>query len=135
MKIMKIEDAHALIKEIYPLEPGHCYMGALDNKKEKSVGVYQLNRRSTNDPAIGGDDLASYATKPVSILVHWNQSPRETENAATELYWRLRAVRGLEVNGITIQFIRMLVGEPVEVGSDKNGIYERVIEAEIIYRR
>ena len=47
----------------------HYYMGKLDNKLDKSIGVYQLNANRTPRKCIGG--LESYDIKPISILLHW----------------------------------------------------------------
>lgn len=135
MKILYLEDAHALVKTFGLVEEGHCYMGKIDAKKDKSIGVYNLNGGAGNNPAIGGDDLRSYAVKRASILVHWNRSPRDTEKAALDLYWRLRAVRDVTINEKKIKFIKVLSPEPVDVGTDEAGIYERVIETEIYYER
>lgn len=113
----------------------HTYMGKLDSKKDKSIGVYHSKRESSYKTAIGGPSLQSYGVKSVSFLVHWNKSPRDTEKASKELFEALRDTREVKTNETTIKFIQLLVNEPVDVGTDENGIYEMVIEAAIIYER
>jgi len=113
----------------------HTYMGKLDSKKEKSIGVYHSKRETPYRTAIGGPSLQSYGVKSVSFLVHWNKSPRETEKAATSIFDALRDTREVKVNNATVKFIQLLYDEPIDVGTDDNGIYEMVIDAAVIYQK
>lgn len=70
-----------------PVRADNYYCGILDRKKEKSFGVYQLSRRK-NETAVGGRDPTRTRTHGVSLLVHWNHSTRQTQNAAIALYER-----------------------------------------------
>ena len=76
----------------------HVYQGKLDAKQEKSIGVYNSKHAHDYKTAIGGPALESYGTKYVTLLVHWNKSPRETEKAAVALFEAVRAAREVEVN-------------------------------------
>ena len=58
----------------------HFYIGKLDNKKDKSIGVYQLERSSPPGIAIGGISNTKTMEKSVSILIHWNKNAKETES-------------------------------------------------------
>lgn len=109
------------------------YVGRLDNKKEKSIGVY--DGRSTGRPvmAIGGN--SSYDIKAVSLLLHWNRNRNETEIAARSLWDQLVGVNNQEAGGNYIQYLQMTVPEPVGVGTDAGGIYEYVINFNLYYRR
>ena len=60
----------------------HVYMGSLPDKQEKSIGVYNSKHQQEYKTALGGPQLASYGTKYVTLLIHWNNSPRESEKAA-----------------------------------------------------
>lgn len=111
------------------------YMGKLDSKQDKSIGVYNSKHEHAYRTAIGGPQLESYGTKYVTILVHWNQSPRDTEKAASELFEILRRADEVTINNETIKFIQPLTDGPVDVGTDDDGIYEMVIEAAVIYER
>ena len=108
------------------------YIGKLDNKKEKSIGVYQNNARP---PTIALGKESSYDVKQISVLVHWNKNARETEKAAYELYKRLRAVFSFGLGGTHIYFIALNHAEPIDVGTDDSGVYERVIEFNLYYER
>lgn len=113
----------------------YVYMAKMPDKKEKSIGVYNSKHSHSYRTAIGGSKLKSYGTKYVTFLVHWNKSPRDTENAAVALFDALQEIREATVNNSIIKFIQPLVEEPVSVDTDENGIYEMVIEAAVIYAK
>ena len=113
----------------------HYYIGKLDNKKEKSLGVYQ---RQGGNPhiALGGLANTKYQVKRVSILLHWNKNANETEITAQQLYDKIITLKEPPVIGNTkVYYISMQVPEPVDVGTDDAGVYERVIWMEIYYER
>jgi hypothetical protein len=109
------------------------YIGKLDNKKDKSIGVYSLKRNDGPVTAIGGD--STYDIIGVSLLIHWNNNADDTEVTARQLYEKLRTVKDIKINDKQIYMIQLLVPEPVDVGTDEKGIYERVIEMKIYYER
>lgn len=111
----------------------HYYIGRLDRKPERAIGVYQ--RRNPAPPTVAIGQASSYEVKPISILIHHNKNADQTEKAASELYEKLRAVSSLTLNDTRVLFIRLLQSEPIDVGSDSNGIFERVIEFDIYYER
>ena len=111
----------------------HYYVDKLDSKQDKSLGVYQRQNPAPPVRAIG--QKSSYEIKPISLLLHWNKNATETEKTAYELYKQLRAVSSLQINGTHIYILSLLQSEPVDVGSDDNGVYERVIEFDLYYER
>ena len=114
-------------------EAEHYYTGLLSNKPDKAIGIYTLKGSGSQPQAIGGD--STYAHKGVSILIHWNKNAEETEKSAQSLYDKLRTVKNIEIDGHTVYMIELLVPEPVDVGTDEKGVYERVIELKIYYER
>ena len=90
-------------------------------------------RERTPIKAIG--QPSSYEIKPISVLIHWNKNADETEKTAYELYKQLTAVSSLNLNNTHVQLINLLQSEPVDIGTDDNGVYERVIEFDIYYER
>lgn len=105
----------------------HYYIGRLDNKQEKSLGVYSRRRSGPPVMALGG--LSSYDVKAVSLLLHWNQNAWETEDAALRLWNCLFGAAHVDVpSGAHIQYVQPNVPEPVAVGTDEGGVYEYVIE-------
>ncbi|MFT4146426.1 MAG: minor capsid protein [Mobilitalea sp.] len=111
----------------------HVYLGKLDNKQDKSIGVYQLKKSREPTVSLGGS--GTYGVKPISLLVHWTKSARETEKAAYELYELLKKVQNITINDKKIIYIQMLQEEPVDVDMGESRVYERVIEVIIYYER
>lgn len=111
------------------------YIGKIDNKQENSIGIYQ--RKTIDGPrvAIGGRSLASYDVKSISILIHWNKNANETEKRAQYLYNRLFEAESVVIGETPIKMIALLQNEPVDVGTDDNNVYERVIELDLYYER
>lgn len=110
------------------------YMGKLPDKEDKSVGVYNSKHQYPYRTTLGGPSLEGYGEKYVTVLVHWNKSPRDTERTATELFEKLRTARDVNVNDETIKFFQPLY--PVQdVGTDDAGIYEMVIEGTFIFEK
>ena len=116
-------------------KPQHYYCGTLNAKKEKSFGVYQLKERRARDVALGGLANTKTAKKGISILVHWNGSTRETENIAADIYADLEAAKNAVIGGHKVNYIQLLHSESIDVGTDENGICERVIEFILHYER
>lgn len=112
----------------------HVYMGKLPGKEWRSIGVYNSKHQYTYRTAIGGPSLESYGTKYVTLLVHWNKSPRDTEKAAVALFEALRRVNNVTINDQVIKFIQPLY-DIQDVGTDDSGIYEMVIEVAVIYEK
>lgn len=111
------------------------YIGKLDNKKDKSIGIYQ--RKTTGPPimAIGGLETTKYDIKPISLLLHWSQNARETEEAAFLLFEQLKGITDLQIGKTHVDYIQLMVPEPQDVGTDDKGVYERVIWLDLIYER
>lgn len=112
----------------------YVYMSKMPGKKEKSFGIYNSKHQNTYHTALGGISCEGYAEKYITILVHWNKSPRDTEKAAMALFETLRAVRNVKINEETINFIQPLY-DLQEIGTDEASIYEYVIEAVVIYQK
>ena len=114
----------------------HFYIGKLDAKQDKSLGVY--SRAALGQPpdiALGGLPCTKTAVKQVSLLLHWNQNAKETEAAAQALFEALQAVGTIQIGQTQVAFLQLLVPEPVDVGTDDNGVYERVIWVDFYYKR
>ena len=111
------------------------YIGKLDNKQENSIGIYQRKKIDGPRVAIGGRALASYDVKSISILIHWNKNANETEKRAQYLYNRLFEAESVVIGETPIKMIALLQNESVDVGTDDNNVYERVIELDLYYER
>lgn len=131
--MLYLEDVRDFISGLAVAADENVYMGKMDNKKDKSIGVYQLKQPRSPTNSIG--DTGTYKVKPISLLVHWNKSGRETEKTAWQLYELLSKAQDVTINDTKIIYIQMLQEEPVDVDMDEKRIYERVIEVNIYYER
>ena len=109
------------------------YAGKLDNKRDKSIGIYQRPDYSKANIAIGGLDTTRTQIKEISILVHWNENSNETEAAAQSIYDALLTATDVTINDQPVKYIALMMPEPVDVGTDDKGVYERVIWADFYY--
>ena len=109
------------------------YMGKPD-KPERSIGVYNSNHQYPYHGTLGGPNQQGYGIKHITLLVHWNKSPRDTEKVATALFDAIKIVRDAKINKTTIKFIQLLY-DLQDIGTDETGVYEYVIEAAVIYEK
>ena len=72
--MLKSTDIREWIASLEIAEDDNVYIGKLDNKQQKSIGVYNRNSSGPPNIALGGLDCTSYEVRPVSLLVHWNRS-------------------------------------------------------------
>ena len=133
--MLKTTDIREWIASLGIAEDEHVYMGKLDNKQQKSIGVYSRSSSGSPNIALGGLDYTSYDVRPISLLVHWNRSKPESEAAAYKLFETIRNVSSLDIGDTYINYIRLMVPEPQDVGTDDNGVYEYVIWLDFIYQR
>lgn len=133
--MLALKDIRQYISSLSITVDDNVYIGKLDSKKQKSIGVYSRPSSGPVNIALGGLECTTYDTKPVSLLVHWSKSKDETERAAFELFEKLRGVTSLTIGDIPINYLRLMVPEPQDVGTDDAGVYEYVIWLDFIYER
>lgn len=112
------------------------YRGKLDNKKNKSLGFYDLEHGAYIIP-VGGPDLKYYDEKYISLLIHWNNNSDETEIISNKIYYKLIDLyntKPLYINDHLITQIKLL-SDNEDVGTDDKGVYERVIQFKLVYKR
>lgn len=129
-------DIAEMLAQLQAADRDHIFVGMMPRKKPHSIGVYH-NKRSGGKKviAVGGKKCSSYNIKKVSFLVHWDEREGDTEVAAARVYEVLEGLRNVTVNGKKILFAQLSDNEPIGVGTDDDGIYEMVIEADIYYER
>ena len=132
--MMKLADVKEWLK-ILNTKFDDYYVGFLDKKKPKSLGVYQLNRNNNQLMSLGGIENTSYAIKKVSLLIHYTNASDVTEEIANQLYQEIMNSQPQRIGMHEVFFIGMLTSEPIDVGRDDNGICEYVIEFEIYYKK
>lgn len=110
------------------------YVGKIDGAKEQCIGIYNTTG-PTPTIAIGGLENTSTAIKPISLLVHWGRNANLAEQKAQEVYQTLLGKTGAIIGGRRIVMFQMPQPGPINVGTDDRGIYEYVIETNILYER
>lgn len=133
--MLTISDIRQYISGFEIAADENVYMGKMDGKKQKSIGIYNRPTSGVPNIALGGLDCTTYDTKAVSLLIHWNKNKDETERTAYELFEKLRSTTGLSIGGTYIHYLRLMVPEPQDVGTDDGGVYEYVIWVDFIYNR
>ena len=131
---MKTEDVFNWVKTL-SAKAENYYCGMLNDKKDKSFGIYQLKDERSRHISLGGMANTKTAVKGISLLVHWTTSTRETEDIAAALYDNLATAQNVVIGGKQVNYIQLLHNESIDVGADENGICERVIEFIIHYER
>lgn len=133
--MLAINDIRSYIASLGIAGDENVYIGKLDNKKQKSIGVYSRPTSGMPNTALGGLDCTTYDVKPISLLVHWGKDKGAAEEAAYGLFEKLRNVTSLIIGGTHIDYLRLMVPEPQDVGTDDNGVYEYVIWLDFIFER
>ena len=133
--MLKSTEIREWIASLGIAEDDNVYMGKLDNKQQKSIGVYSRSSSGSPNIALGGLECTTYDTKRLSLLVHWTTRKAESEVAAYELFEKLRNVSSLDLGDTHINYLRLMVPEPQDVGTDDGGVYEYVIWLDLIYER
>lgn len=133
--MLTLNDIRGYIAGLGIADDKNVYIGKLNNKKEHSIGVY--HRQGSGPPvmALGGYDYSSYDIRRISLLIHWDKEVRTSEQAAYGLYEKLKNVSSLFIGDTPINCIILQVPEPVDVGTDDNGVYEYVIWLDFVYQR
>lgn len=133
--MLTLDDVRGYIGSLGVTVDRNVYIGKLNNKKDHSIGVY--HRQGSGPPvmALGGNDYSSYDIRRISLLVHWDRDVQASEQAAYELYEKLKNVSSLSIGDTPINCIILQVPEPVDVGTDDKGVYEYVIWLDFVYQR
>jgi len=110
------------------------FTGGLRAPDEQAIVIYN-GQAFINPMAIGGLQYSSYKGKGIRILVHWNKNVRESELKALEVYNVLHGLTNIEIADKRVIQFNMREPEPIYLGVDESGIYEYVIDLEIIHER
>lgn len=110
------------------------FTGGLRSADEKAIVIYN-GKAFTNPIAIGGIKNSSYVGKGIRILIHWNKNIKESELKAQEVYNALYELSGEKIESKRVIKANMRDPEPIYLGVDGSGIYEYVIDLELIIER
>ena len=115
------------------IECPQWYIGKIDGSKPECIGIYSATGPAPRI-AVGGLSNTGYASKVVSILVHWGKNANLAEIKAQEVYNAMFGQSAV-IGGKRVVMFNMRTSEPVGVGTDSEGYYEHVIEVNILHER
>ena len=130
--MLTCDDVLSLVESFNLAE--HYYIGKLDNKKDKSIGVYNGDKLPYH-VSLGGFESNLYDVQRFTVLIHWTTHPHDTEVSANKLHEKLSSVTNIHINDKYIYYINMLYNQPVYIFTDDKGVYEYVIDIEIYSRK
>jgi hypothetical protein len=69
--MLRLTDIQDWISGLGVASADHVYIGKLDNKQQKSIGIYSRSGSGPPNIALGGLEHTTYDTRAISLLVHW----------------------------------------------------------------
>lgn len=108
--------------------------GGLRTTEGKAIAIFN-GQAFINPMAIGGTNNSSYKGKGIRILINWDKNIKNSELKAMEVYDYLHGLTNIEIAGKRVIQFNMRDPEPIYLGVDDSGIYEYVIDLEIIHER
>ena len=101
-------------------------IGKIDNNKEKAICFYNSKRNNSYIGVFGGAKNKSTNIKPITILLRYTKNQNDAEIMAQKIYDFFNE-RSFFINEKRV-FVQMLYGEPINLGTDDNNVYEYSIE-------
>lgn len=111
------------------------FIGKIDKALEKALCVYSRPERSGQNIAAGGLDNTKTATKTVHILIRYGKYANLAEAKAQEVFTSLLGVKDVMIGDIPVAFVRLSSQEPISLDTDADGVYEYLIEMDIVHER
>lgn len=108
-------------------------IGKIDNSQEIAICFYNSKRNLNYEPVIGGKALKSTYIKPITILLRYTKNQNDAEVKAQEVY-EFFEERTFFIENKRI-FTQMYNEEPMNLGTDDNGVYEYSIEINLYIER
>lgn len=127
-----LADIRDWLKSLNAIE-GTWTIGRYEAEREKRVCLYQRPDYSEADIALGGREATKTLHKTLQVLIHWNKNHKETELAALGLYEALKFNPPASIGNAKVSYIDLQLPEPLDMGSDDSGIFERVIWFDIYF--
>ena len=129
---MLLSEIRDWLKTSISTEPNYA-VGKINESLEKQVGIFQFATQPEFKMAIGGQSNKLTDELSVTLLIHWTKSHTATETYAKSLYNLLLGATNVSINGHMVHYIQMMYNEPIDISTDKNGIYEQTISFKMYY--
>lgn len=105
-------------------------IGKIDNNKEKAICFYNSKRGISPIKAI---DESTYKFKPITILLRYTKNQDNAEQMANAIY-KFYDDRTFNIETKRI-YAQHIYSNPIDLGSDDNGVYEYSIEINMLEER
>lgn len=110
----------------------HAYIARIDASQDKTIGVYDRGA-GANVSAVGG--CKKYGVKSLTLLYHGTKNAGDTEEKALAIYEAINEIRDVTMGQTHVYYAMPMNEEPIDVGTDENGVWERVIDFDLYYER
>lgn len=124
---MDIEKVKNGLKEIIAMSNWSC--GTIDKNKEQAIGVYDNQRDISKISQF--ESLQTYTIVPFTLLLRYTQNYVNANKKAYEIYNILKTQKILEIDNKKYN-IFMVYENPQNMGPDDKGIYEFVIDFDLL---
>lgn len=102
-------------------------IGKIDNNKDKAICFYNSKRTLSPIKAI---DSNTYKIKPITILLRYTKNQDTAEKMANSIY-EFFDDKNFKVENEQV-IAQHIYSEPVNLGTDDNGVYEYSIEINML---
>lgn len=109
-------------------------LGGVDGNAPYFLGVYPSNTTSRQHVAIGGPACTNYETMGARLLLRWGKSQPVAEKKAKSLWGLFYARTSVDMDGAKVFIIDPGSG-PVPIGKGSDGVFEYVINLNIIFKK
>lgn len=113
---------------------GRIQLGGIDGNAPHFLGVYPGSTSGRQHIAIGGPSNTSYDTMSARLLLRWSKSQPEAEAKARSLWRLFYGLTSVDMDGATVLCVDP-GASPVFLGRGSDGIFEYVINLNIIYKK
>lgn len=129
--MMTLKEVKDWMKDNLQCDVDYWKIGSYVNK-DKTICVKNLTS-NRNKLAIGGLKNTSTRTKGISIVIHWDKNPDESERVAQDIHALFYGQRPV-IESYHVVTCQMRSDEPISLGTDNEGIYEYVVEMWMTYQ-
>lgn len=109
-------------------------LGGVNGNAPRFLGVYPGNVTGRQHIAIGGPACTTYDTMSARLLLRWGKSQPEAEAKARNLWERFYALTNANMDGASVSYVDP-GASPVPIGRGSDGVFEYVINLNIIYMK
>lgn len=132
--MMKLADIRDWLKVRLSWTDG-AFIGKMDKTQEKAFCVYGRPDRNGSGIAVGGLTCTPTDVKKVSLVIRYGKYANLAEEKAQAVYLALQGISGVILGGQHVAYISLTSREPIPLDTDENGVYEYLIEMDIVHER